>query len=346
LIIGSYSFCGLLAGALKSLGKPGSCLGFVVGNAVLTFYLNGSTDVILYLKEILCAVVIFLLLPGKVVNMMTGVFTGNVANPMDKRGYSTRMKEITVDRLNRFSKAFKELSKTFSEISQTDVQRFIPLAILAAVIFLGALLRSVPGALLPLLVVFLSVLASFGLAGWVGLVQTAMSTAVPTILIAVGIADRVSPQQATAAADEVFAVFAEIEKDLNEWKPESALSKVNAGAGGPGVDAPAELCEVVALSLEVDEVVRMVALDRGGIVDEYLSVPEFYGPLAPGDVIGLAANPTVLARLTGAEPQRVREAAPTAASPADLPPAREILAALAAALGLEGALHGHAALNG
>jgi len=102
---------------------------------------------------------------------------------------------------------------------------------------------------------------------------------------------------------------------------------------------------VVALSLEVDEVVRMVALDRGGIVDEYLSVPEFYGPLAPGDVIGMAANPTVLSRLTGAEPRRVREAAPTAASPADLPPAREILASLAAALGLDGALHGHAGLD-
>ena len=81
---------------------------------------------------------------------------------------------------------------------------------------------------------------------------------------------------------------------------------------------------VIALSLEVDEVVRMVAIDRGGIVDEYLSVPEFYGRLAPGDVIGLAANPTVLARLTGGDPQRVRAAAPTGASPADLPPAREI----------------------
>ncbi len=102
---------------------------------------------------------------------------------------------------------------------------------------------------------------------------------------------------------------------------------------------------VVALSLEVDEVVRMVALDRGGIVDEYLSVPEFYGPLAPGDVIGLAANPTVLSRLTGADPQRVRQAAPTAASPAELAPAREILASLAAALGLEGALHGHAGVD-
>ncbi|HWO81599.1 GNAT family N-acetyltransferase [Gaiella sp.] len=103
---------------------------------------------------------------------------------------------------------------------------------------------------------------------------------------------------------------------------------------------------VVALSLEVDEVVRMVALDRGGIVDEYLSVPEFYGPLAPGDVIGLAANPTVLARLTGADPQRVRAAAPNAAAPADLPPAREILSELAAVLGLEGADHGHTTPDG
>ena len=103
---------------------------------------------------------------------------------------------------------------------------------------------------------------------------------------------------------------------------------------------------VVALSLEVDEVVRMVAMERGGIVDEYLSVPEFYGPLAPGDVIGLAANPTVLARLTGADPQRVRAAAPTGAAAADLPPAREILAELAAALGLERADHGYASPDG
>jgi GNAT superfamily N-acetyltransferase len=99
---------------------------------------------------------------------------------------------------------------------------------------------------------------------------------------------------------------------------------------------------VVALSLEVDQVVRMIALDRGGIVDEYLSVPEFYGPLPPGDVIGLAANPTVLARLTGADPARVRAVAATASSPAGLPPPHELLRSLASALGLEGADHGYA----
>jgi ribosomal protein S18 acetylase RimI-like enzyme len=99
---------------------------------------------------------------------------------------------------------------------------------------------------------------------------------------------------------------------------------------------------VVALSLELDQVVRMIALDRGGIVDEYLSVPEFYGPLPPGDVIGLAANPTVLARITGADPTAVREVARTAPTPAELPPPRELLASFAAVLGLEGATHGYA----
>lgn len=100
---------------------------------------------------------------------------------------------------------------------------------------------------------------------------------------------------------------------------------------------------VVALSLELDQVVRLIALDRGGIVDEYLSVPEFYGPLPPGDVIGLAANPTVIHRLTGADPAAVRAVARTATAPAELPPARELLASIAGVLGLEGALHGYEA---
>ena len=96
------------------------------------------------------------------------------------------------------------------------------------------------------------------------------------------------------------------------------------------------------LGVERDEVVRMILFERGRIVDEYLSVPEFYGPLPPGDVVGLAANPKVVARLTGAEPEAVRRIARTAPAPADLPPARELLADLAGAMGVEGSGHGWA----
>ena len=97
---------------------------------------------------------------------------------------------------------------------------------------------------------------------------------------------------------------------------------------------------VLLVGIERDELVRMILFEYGRIVDEYLSVPEFYGPVPPGDVIALAANPKVVSRLTGANPEAVRRVAVTASSPADLAPARELLAELAGVLGIEGAEHG------
>jgi ribosomal protein S18 acetylase RimI-like enzyme len=99
---------------------------------------------------------------------------------------------------------------------------------------------------------------------------------------------------------------------------------------------------VLLLGVEREELVRMILFERGSIVDEYLSVPEFYGPLPPGDVVGLAANPTVVSRLTGADPEAVRGIARTAPAPADLPPPRDLLASLAEAMGIEGSEHGWA----
>ncbi len=99
---------------------------------------------------------------------------------------------------------------------------------------------------------------------------------------------------------------------------------------------------VCLLGVERDELVRMILFERGSIVDEYLSVPEFYGPLPPGDVVGLAANPTVVSRLTGADPAAVRRIARTAHTPGELPPARELLASLADVLGIADVEHGWA----
>ena len=97
---------------------------------------------------------------------------------------------------------------------------------------------------------------------------------------------------------------------------------------------------VLLLGIERAELLRMILFDRGRIVDEYLSVPEFYGPLPPGDVVGLAANPRVVSRLTGADPESVRRIAVTASSPVELRPAQEILADLASVIGVRGVEHG------
>jgi ribosomal protein S18 acetylase RimI-like enzyme len=92
---------------------------------------------------------------------------------------------------------------------------------------------------------------------------------------------------------------------------------------------------VLSLGVQRGVVVRYDLFDRGADIDEYLSVPEYFGPLPPGDAYALGANATVVARLTGADAQRVREVARTASSPGELPPAQELYEQLAAVMGLQ-----------
>jgi hypothetical protein len=98
---------------------------------------------------------------------------------------------------------------------------------------------------------------------------------------------------------------------------------------------------VLLLGVEHEAVVRFVLFERGRLMDEYASVPDFHGPMAPGDVVALAANPTVVARLTGAEPAHVRAVARTAERLEELPPPPELLAELAGVLGVQGGEHGY-----
>ena len=92
---------------------------------------------------------------------------------------------------------------------------------------------------------------------------------------------------------------------------------------------------VLTLGVEEGAVVRYVLWDRGGVADEYASVPDYFGELPPGDIVALGANPTVAHRLTGADPGQIRAIARTASSPDELPPPDELHAQLASVLGVQ-----------
>ncbi len=118
-IIASYAFCGLLAGVFKNLGKTGSILGFVLGNAILTFHINGSTEVLIHIKEILPAVIIFLLIPARLLGIVSGICEkASVKLVGDKKNYAKKIREMTVDKLKKFSNAFICLAKTYDEIAE------------------------------------------------------------------------------------------------------------------------------------------------------------------------------------------------------------------------------------
>ena len=80
---------------------------------------------------------------------------------------------------------------SFQEVTQHDITRLVPLVLALMAIFLFAILRSTLAVILPFITVGVTLVCAFGMAGWAGLVQVPLSTSIPPILIAVGIADTV-----------------------------------------------------------------------------------------------------------------------------------------------------------
>ncbi len=120
-VTGAYALCGTLAGIIGNIGKVGSALGFIMGNMIISAYLNGSTETMIYLKEVIVAAILFIALPGKIIDRIAGQFRRDSSILNDARGYSNRIRDITVEKLEKFSFAFGQISKTFGEIAETKV---------------------------------------------------------------------------------------------------------------------------------------------------------------------------------------------------------------------------------
>lgn len=124
------SIAGLLCGALNSMGKGISCISFLMGGAIVAFYIDNS----FFQQEVVIAALIgsflFILLPKKIFAFINTYACYEKEFREDE--YFIRMKEMVQDRLKSFARGFSALSKTFSGISerktaldQKDVSRLI-----------------------------------------------------------------------------------------------------------------------------------------------------------------------------------------------------------------------------
>lgn len=117
ITVGVYAFCGVLAGMFKKLGKLGVSFGFILGNAIFTFFFNGSAYSLIHIKEIIIAIPFFLIIPNKTVDFASRFLDEDIIDEASE--HSSGVKDIAVEKLNMFSEAFKELASTFGEISET-----------------------------------------------------------------------------------------------------------------------------------------------------------------------------------------------------------------------------------
>lgn len=118
IIIGVFAFSGLLAGIFKDLGKIGSAMGFLIGNAILTFYINGYYEVFLQLKEVVAAFLFFLLIPYSWLNQLEKYSSPVLGIIYSTKNYGDEMQARIHDRLKDFSNTFIDLSSTFENMTK------------------------------------------------------------------------------------------------------------------------------------------------------------------------------------------------------------------------------------
>jgi stage II sporulation protein E len=114
--IGVYGLCGLLAGIVKSIGKAGVALAFIMGNALMTFYINGSTEVLIKFYEILIASIFFMIIPNNSIkHALTSkkIFASDLITK--DKSYNKRFKEYTTDKLTEVASVFEELAVTLKD---------------------------------------------------------------------------------------------------------------------------------------------------------------------------------------------------------------------------------------
>ena len=110
--IGVYGLCALMCGILKNIGRFGCPLGFIISNALMTFYINGSTEVLIRFYEIFIASLLFVCIPQSWMKRLSGYKLSIAGEYLKERSYSMRVKELTIERLSELAGVYKSLADT------------------------------------------------------------------------------------------------------------------------------------------------------------------------------------------------------------------------------------------
>lgn len=113
--IAAYGVAGLIAGILNKLGKLGVVIGFILGNAILTYIYNGNVENLIYYKEILIASIGLLIIPKNISIKLDEIFLKDKL--LENKG-ETRLNasEIMIEKVEEITNAIKDINNTSKTI--------------------------------------------------------------------------------------------------------------------------------------------------------------------------------------------------------------------------------------
>ncbi len=122
IIIAIYGVSGLIAGLLNRFGKLGVAAGFIIGNTLLTFVINGNTVEYLYLKEILVASLGLILIPKGIEINIKELIHDDPCLPVGDTHRIDGESEVK-DKIENISETIKNISELYSEVEEKNYKK-------------------------------------------------------------------------------------------------------------------------------------------------------------------------------------------------------------------------------
>ncbi|OLS03003.1 stage II sporulation protein E [Tissierella creatinophila DSM 6911] len=118
-IISILAAGGLLAGLFRDLGKSGSILGFILGNGIISFYINSLGTSFLDYRELFIASIMFLIASKFIKIDLEDYF---IKTSHIKKYYENKKDEIAIKRLNEMESLFKGLAEVLNRSIDEEVE--------------------------------------------------------------------------------------------------------------------------------------------------------------------------------------------------------------------------------
>lgn len=119
-ILAIFGLSGLFSGVFKDLGKVGSTLGFILGNCIMSFYINGYSTSFLSYKELFIGFTLFILLSKLFLEDFLSESLNNLTLDKNNEYNNRRAADLTTKKLRDVSEIFNELGNVFVKAIENE----------------------------------------------------------------------------------------------------------------------------------------------------------------------------------------------------------------------------------
>lgn len=117
--IGLLAFGGLMAGLLREGGKAASVFGLLLGTSVFALFGATAADTMASTWATVAASVMLLFTPRSVTESLSRFVPGTTNYAQHQQEYAQKVRDLTAERVEKFSEVFRQLSRSFRQMTQT-----------------------------------------------------------------------------------------------------------------------------------------------------------------------------------------------------------------------------------